>query len=177
MKSKLLAISAISAAFSAIILTIGSYIPSADFFCVVTASAFVLLPLYYNSFLAGFLSFLAGGVIAFIFSGFNFVVVTVPAFLLFFGSFPLAKFYAEGKGIKKWITYLVGLVWCVGAVFGIYFFYLNVSGMEFIRLPQFVSDNILIFVAIAGVLVYVIYERYVVFLKRFIDYHLKKFIK
>ena len=177
MKSKILAISAISAAFIGVVLTVGVYFSIADYFCLVLASAFVLLPLYYDAYLAGFLSFLAGGLIAFIFSGFNITVVIVPAYLLFFGSFPIAKFFADKKGVEKWITYVVGLVWCVLAVFGIYYFYLNVSGLDFINIPNFIIENIEIFVALLGVILYVIYERYVVFLKKIIDYYLKKFIK
>ena len=52
MKSRLLAISAISAALVAISLTVGAYVDMADIFSLVIASAFVLLPLYYDSFKA-----------------------------------------------------------------------------------------------------------------------------
>jgi hypothetical protein len=58
MKSKLLAVSAISASLTAIILTIGAYVSMADLFCLTISSVTVLPPLYFKSYKAGFLSFL-----------------------------------------------------------------------------------------------------------------------
>ena len=177
MKSKLLAVSAISAAITAIILTIGAYVSSADLFCLTISSVTVMLPLYFKSYKAGFLSFLAGGIIAFLFSGFNIAVVVVPAFLLFFGSFPLVKMFALEKGVNKWVVYFIGLVWCLLAVFGIYYFYANVMGMDFSYLPPIVNKYILLFVGLAGVIFYLVFERYVVSVKRIMDVYLGKFIK
>ena len=71
MKSKIISISAISAGFIAILLTIGSYFEITDLITTVVASCLVLLPLYYNSYKGMILTYLVGGVIAFMFSGFN----------------------------------------------------------------------------------------------------------
>ena len=46
MKSKVISLSAISAALIAVSLTIGAYFEFADLFAVVIASAFVILPIY-----------------------------------------------------------------------------------------------------------------------------------
>ena len=62
MKSKLLSISAVSAGFVAVFLLIGAYFEIADLFTSVISSVFVTLPLYYKSYKASFLAFLAGGV-------------------------------------------------------------------------------------------------------------------
>ena len=51
MKSKIISISAISAGFLALILTVGAYIEMVDLFCIVISSVFVILPLYYKSFI------------------------------------------------------------------------------------------------------------------------------
>ena len=177
MKSKLLALSAISSAFSAILLTVSAYVTFADLFCLVLSSAFVMLPLYYGSYKAGFLAFLAGGVITFIFSGFNFTVMVIPAYFLFFGLFPLVKTLVEEKKVNKIVVYVLGLIWCLLAVYGIYFFYVDISGISFSHLPKIVYDNILIVVGIVGCFFYVIYERYVKSVKKFIDYYLRKIIK
>ena len=177
MKSKLLALSAISAAFSAILLTLSAYITIADLFCLVLSSAVVMLPLYYKSYKAGFLAYLAGGVIAFIFSGFNLTVVVVPAYLLFFGVFPLVKTLAEERGVNKVIVYVLGLIWCILAVYGIYFFYLNFMEINLATLPKIIADNILVVVGLAGIVFYVIFERYVITVKKFIDFYLGKIIK
>ncbi len=177
MKSKLLAISAISSAFSAILLTMSAYVTFADLFCLVISSAFVMLPLYYGSYKAGFLAFLVGGVIAFIFSGFNLTVMVIPAYLLFFGSFPLVKNFAVERGVNKVVVYVVGLFWCILAVYGIYFFYVKITGLDFGHLPKIILDNMLLFVGIAGCLFYVVYERYINAVKKFIDFYLRKIIK
>ena len=85
MKSKLITISAISSALITIVLTIGAYIEVADLLALVVATIFVALPLYFNSYIASILSFLAGGILALIFSGFNFLSVVFPAYFGFFG--------------------------------------------------------------------------------------------
>ena len=177
MKSKLLAVSAISASLTAIILTIGAYVSMADLFCLTISSVTVLLPLYFKSYKAGFLSFLAGGVIAFVFSGFNITVVVVPAFLLFFGSFPLIKCLMMEKKVKFWLAYVIGLIWCLLAVYGIYFFYVNVMAIDFSYLPPIVNKYIILFVGLLGLLFYVVFERYVVTMKRLMDIYLVKIIK
>ena len=177
MKSKLISISAISSAFVAIVLTIGVYFNMADLFCLVVASVFVMLPLYYKSHLAGFLSYLAGGVIAFIFSGFNFLIVTVPAYFVFFGVFPLVKNLMEEKNFNKYVRYLIGLIWCVLAVYGMFFFYKNVMNLDFSDLPVFVKDNLVIVVGLLGVIFYVVYERFLTAFRRIIDELLKKVLK
>ncbi len=176
MKSKLLALSAISAAFSAIALTIGIYFSTLDLFCLVVASVFCMLPLYYSSYKAGFLAFLVGGVIAFIFSGFNLLIAVVPAYFVFFGSFPLFNVFMRQKKINRFLLYIIGLIWCVLAVFGIYFYYVNIIGIVFNDFPKIIAENIYIFLLLAGIIFYVVYERYIVAMKRIMDYYLKKHI-
>lgn len=65
MKSRVIALSAISAAFVALFLTLGAYIEFINIISVIVASVFIVLPMYENSKLGSFLAFLAGGVIAF----------------------------------------------------------------------------------------------------------------
>lgn len=177
MKSKIISISAISSAFIAIVLTVGVYLSIADLFCLVIASVFVMLPLYYKSYLASFLSYLVGGAIAFIFSGFNFFIVVIPAYLVFFGLYPIIKNLLEQKNINKYFRYILGLVWCEIVVFAMYFFYTEIMNLSFSDLPAFVFNNILVFVGILGVIFYVVYERYLTTLKRIIDIYLVKFLK
>ena len=177
MKSKTLAISAISAALIALILTLGAYIEITDVFCIVISSVFVILPLYYKSYLGSFLAYLVGGVLAFIFSGFNILSIVFPSYIAFFGIFPLVKSIMADKGVNKWITYFVGLIWCVGAGYGIYFYYTGVMGLALNELPWWISQNILYFVGAFGVVFYVIYERYVHLARVAMDKFLGKIIK
>lgn len=177
MKSKTLAISAISASLIALILTLGAYVEITDVFCIVISSVFVILPLYYKSYWGSFLAYLAGGILAFMFSGFNVLSIVFPSYIAFFGIFPLIKFLTADKGVNRWIIYFVGLIWCVGAGYGLYFYYTMVMDMNFNDLPMWVSNNILYFVGALGVVFYVIYERYVHFAKMTMDKLLMKIIK
>ena len=112
MKSKLITVSAISSALVAISLTIGAYFEVADLFSLVIASAFVIMPLYFNSKKASILTYLVGGVIALILSGFNFAYSLVfPSYFAFFGVFPiLFNTLNEKKDITP-LKVIIGLIW------------------------------------------------------------------
>ncbi len=177
MKSKLIAISAITSALIAIILTAGTYLSFIDLFCLAISSVVVMLPLYYDSYLASFISFFVGGIIAFMLTGFNFTIVVIPAFFAFFGCYPLVKNFLEKKKINKIFTYVLGLIWGVAAIYGIYFFYVEIMHITTADLPKFVQDNALIFVGILGVAFYIVFERFVTVFKRIIDIYLNKILK
>lgn len=177
MKSKVLAISAISASFIAIILTMGAYIELIDLVAIVLSSVFVMLPLYYKSYLGGWLSCLAGGLIAFMCSGFNIMSLVFPAYFGFFGVYPLVKAKLVEKNINKWISLFVGLIWCVVAIFGIYFYYTIVMGEVFDGLPQWVTDYILIIVGVVAVAFYFVYDRFLFVARMMIDRYVGKIIK
>ena len=177
MKSRLIAISATSSAFVGIILTIGVYFNLADLFCLVVASVFTMLPLYYKSYLASVLSYLSGGIIAFLFTGFNVFIIVIPAYMLFFGIYPIIKNLLEEKKVNKIVRYLVGLVWCVVVFYAMYFFYTQVMQLSINDLFDFIKDNILVFVGVVGVIFFVVYERFLTIFKRIIDEFLRKILK
>ena len=177
MKSKVIAISAISAGFIAIFLTIGAYFSIFDLVSVVIASVFVLLPTYYNSYAGSVLAFLAGGIIAFIFSSFNIMSIVFPSYIAFFGVYPIIKCKMAEKNFNKIAGLLIGLVWCVAVCFGIYFYYTEIMGQPFSDLPEFILNYILFFVALAGVVFYFLFDRFIVLSKLIIDRYLGKILK
>lgn len=178
MKSKVIALSAISAAFIAIFLTLGAYIDFFDLVAVLIASIFVLMPLYLGSYLGCVLSYLVGTVIAFLFSGFNIYSVVFPLFLLYFGIYPIIKCAAMQKNFNKHAFCAISLVWSVAAAFGTYFFYVAVIGAELLSgLPHFVVDNIYIIVAIIGVVFYFLFDKFVFVTRVVINKYLSKIIK
>jgi len=177
MKSKLIALSAISAGFVGIILTVGAYFELIDLFTLVISSVFVILPLYYNSFKSAFLTFLAGGVIAFLFSGFNIFTVVFPAYFLFFGLYPIVKFFTQDKRVNKTLFFILGLVWCVLSIFGIYYFYVFVMKIPFDGIPKFIADYIEVFIGLLGVVFYLVYDRYLFVMRSFTHKYLSKIIK
>lgn len=180
MKSKIIAISSIGAGFTAICLTLGAYIEAMDLISLVLASVFVVMPLYFNSYKGAFLCFGVGGVIAFMLSGFNIFSVVFPAYFLFFGLYPILKALSVEKRVNVIVCRIIGLVWSVLVVYGIYYYYVYVMNFNFNDLPSwasFITDNITIFIGIFGVIFYFVYDRYVVVTKRVVDYYLYKAIK
>lgn len=178
MKSKVVALSAISAAFIAIFLTFGAYIEFFDLVAVLIASIFVLMPLYLGSYLGCVLSYLAGTVLAFLFSGFNIYSVVFPLFLLYFGIFPIIKCIAMQKNFNKYVFMAIGLVWSIASAFGTYFFYVLVFGTEVLAgLPDFIVNNVYFFVAGIGVLFYFLFDKFVFISRVVINRYLSKIIK
>ncbi len=177
MKSKLISISAISAGLIAVFLTVGAYFQMVDLFAIVVASVFVILPLYYKSYKASILAFLAGGVIAFLFSGFNLLSVVFPAYFGFFGVYPIVKNFMREKSVNKFLAKAIGLVWCVLAVFGIYFYYTLIMHEVFTDLPEWVLNNIYIAVGVLAVVFYFVYDYSIFVFKRFVDKYLNRIIK
>ena len=176
MKSKIISLSAISAGFVAISLIIGAYIEITDLFMVVVASVFVLLPLYLKSYKGSFLAFLAGGVIAFLCSGFNLALI-FPAYFAFFGIYPIVKNYLEEKNIKTLAKLIIGLVWFILVAYGCYFYYTLILNGVFEGLPSFVEKYIVFGVGIVAVVFFFIYDRFLFVVKFFIDKYLKRIIK
>ncbi len=180
MKSRVLAISAISAGFVAISLTIGAYFDVADLVSLVLASAFVMLPLYYGSYKGCFLSYAAGGVIALIFSLPRFYSVVFPSFFLFFGLYPIIAEMIREKKLKPAVRIITGIIWCVLYFYGAFFYYTSVLGLSLGEFPQFLSwleDNLIYFIGVVAVIFYFIFDRFIFVVKRVIDAYLDRIIK
>lgn len=177
MKSKLLSISAVSAGFVAVFLLIGAYFEIADLFTSVISSVFVTLPLYYKSYKASFLAFLAGGVIAFMCSGFNLISLVFPAYFSFFGVYPIVKCILDKKGFNKYAGFILGLVWFVLIAFGLYYYYTLFMGAVLDGIPLWILEYIEIFIAIIAIIFFVIYNKFLTVTRRVSDYYLNKIIK
>ena len=113
MKSKIISLSAVSAAFTAIALTVGAYFEFADVFALVISSVFVILPIYLKSYKGSLLAYLAGGIIAFLCSGFNILSLVFPAYFLFFGIYPIIKTKLIETNFNKYVGFVFGLIWFI----------------------------------------------------------------
>ncbi len=176
MKSKIIALSAISAAFSAIFLTVGAYFELADIFCIVLASIASLLPIYFKSYLGAFLSFLVGGVLAFLFSGFNFMSLVFVCYFGF-GAYPLVSSIMRDKGVKQIIIFIIGIIWCCALFYGAFFYYVGIMNATISDLPKWITDNIYLFIGLFSVVFYFVFDRFIVVYRIFIDRYLKRIIK
>ena len=181
MKSRVITVSAISAGLVAVCLALGIYVELIDILSLVLSSVFVILPLYLKSYKGAVLSYLAGGVLGLLIGWFNFVYSFVfPAYFAFFGLYPIIACCLKEKKINKYVYHIIGLVWSVAAVYGLYFYYTFVMGLDFANLPHYliwIKDYLLYFIGVLGVVFYFVYERFITVVKSLIDRYMGKIIK
>ncbi len=181
MKSRVITVSAISAGLVAICLTVGIYINLVDVFSLILSSVLVIFPLYLKSYKGSLMAYLVGGLLGLIFGWFNFVYSFVfPAYFAFFGIYPIVNCFFKDKQVKRYISHLVGLVWCVATFYGIYFYYTMVMNLDFSNLPDYLSwinDYIIYAVGVLGLIFYFIYDRFITIIRTLIDRYLGKIIK
>ena len=177
MKSKLIAISSISAGLISIFLTIGAYVEVADLVAVVFGSILTILPLYYKSYKASVLAYLVGGVIGFLLSGFNLLSLVFPAYFLFCGAYTIVKCKFIDVKFNKILGFVIGLIWCILFAYGLYFYYINVMHGVFDGIPLNLQNYVIYAVGIVALLFFIVYNRFVVVIRRFIDYYLYRILK
>lgn len=179
MKSKVVALSAISAAFVAVLLTVGALVDFIDVFMITAASVFVTLPLYYKSYKGSILCYLAGGMIGALSAlGLGKLIssVVIPSYFIFFGIYPIILKILKEKKVHKAIYFLIGLLWCVATIYGMYFYYVKIIGIMD-NLPQVIADNIYWFIALAGVIFFFVYERFLTVSSMLSDKVIKRILK
>lgn len=178
MKSKIISLSAISASFIAIALVIGTYFEFIDFFMLVIASVFVLLPLYFNSYKGSFLAYLVGGIIAILCGGFNFTLI-YPAYFLFFGIYPIVKLKLVQKNVKKSLKIVLGLIWFILVAYLCYFYYTIVLDLAVVikGAPKWLDNFIVYGVGLIAVVFFFIYDRFISVIKFTMDKYLNRIIK
>lgn len=177
MKSKLISLSAISASFVAIFLTIGSYLQFADLFMLVISSIFVLLPLYYNSYKGSILAFLVGGILAFLLSGLNYLSIIFPAYFVFAGIYPIIKCKMMDKNFNNKIGMIIGLVWAIIAFYGCYFYYTLIMKGILTGIPDWLYDYIIYGVGLIAIIFYFVFDRFVVVMRSTLNKYLTRIIK
>lgn len=177
MKSKVVSLSAISAGFIAILLTVGAYIELADLFTVIVASVFVILPSYLSSYKGCILSALAGGLIAFLCSGFNVLSLVFPSFFSFFAFYPIVKLKMVEKRVRKATSIIIGIVWFLVVAVGCYYYYTLVMKGVFDGVPEWLMEYVIYFVIGISVLFFIIYDRFILVTKIMADRYLRRIIK
>ena len=177
MKSKLISLSAISAGFVAICLLVGSIFEVADLSAIFLSSLFVTMPLYFKSYKFCFLTYLVGGIIAFACSGFNLLSLVFPAYFAFFGIYPIIKFLFLDKKTNKILSIIIGLIWMVAIVIGLYFYYTLFMGISLNGLPQWVIDYILIFIVVLSIVFFFVYDKFLSIAQKVVCFYLNKIIK
>ena len=176
MKSRVIALSAISAAFVALFLTLGAYIEFIDIISVIVASVFIVLPMYENSKLGSFLAFLAGGVIAFLFSGMNIFTLVFPSYFLFFGVLPIVNRIAESKNFNKPLWFAIKFVWFAAVCVFLVFFDIFGKDFDFSGINNIEIIFWIAFAVVAAVFV-LVYNKFVQVSQIYVDKVLSRIIK
>ncbi len=176
MKSKVLAISAISASFITLFLTVGSYFSAVDIFCVFLASAFVLAPLYCKSYTGSFLCYLVGGILYLILCGFNFLTLVFPSYFLFFGIFPIIKILLQEKNVNLYLAWAIKLVWAMLAFYAIYLYYIAFIG-PITDVPEWLQSSFIYFIGVVAIIICVLFDRCVSIMQFLWKKYLSKVIK
>ena len=177
MKSKVLAISAISAGLTAICLTVGVYFEFAEFISLILSSISILLPLYYRSYKGAILCYLVGGLIGLIFCGFNLLSLVYPAYFLFFGIYPIIKNLFVEKKVNKYISILIGFIWCMLCIYGIFFYCIFVLNMSLNEFPLWIVENVYFLLIPLGIFFFFVYDRFIKVSKIVLDRYLYKIVK
>lgn len=181
MKSRVITVSAISAGLIAVSLAVGIYVSFVDVFALILSSAFVIMPLYIKSYKGAVLSYIAGGVLGLVFGWFNFVYSFVfPAYFAFFGLYPIVNCFFKERKVKKYIAHIVGIIWCVAAFYGIYFYYTLIMGLDFADLPHYlawINEYIIYAVGVFGAAFYFVYDRFLTVIRAIYAKYLDKMIR
>ena len=125
MKTKLIALSAISAALTAIMLSLGAIFELIDLVVVCFAPIFFSMPLYFDSKKGAILASFAGGLIAVFVNPFSLVGVL---HFSFFGIFPIIKYVVLTKKLNKVLFNVLSMFWFAIVCVGAYFFYFKLLG-------------------------------------------------
>lgn len=174
MKTKLIALSAISAALTAITLSAGAIFEFIDLFTVCIVPLFISMPLYFNSKKGAALASLVGGIIALMVNPFSLVWIFHFGF---FGFYPILKFVFITQNKKQFWFKALSLIWFVIVSLGAYFFYIKVLGGvpdDIFGLPEW---TILLIFALLAVVFYFVVDKFIYILQLKVFYILNKIIK
>ena len=167
--SKIIAISAVSAAICGTLVTLGSYLGDFDFSFFLFAGIALTIPLYRNSEIGCILAYFAGGFIGLLLSGMNFFVV-VP-FLVWFGIHPLLGCLLARHGVKKWLAFLIKL-----ALFEVAIFVMLQFTTMLVVDVAFLTENTWLFYLI-GAAFFVFYDWMIIYLVKYLFNILGRIIK
>ena len=81
------------------------------------------------------------------------------------------------KRINKYVSFIVGLIWFILVAVGLYYYYTMFMGIAIDDIPAWLGDKILIVVVIIAVVFFTVFDRFVIVVRRVINYYLKRFIK
>lgn len=177
MKSKDIALSAISSAFVALFLTIGAYFEVADVFMLAVSTVALMLPLYRKSYVGSFLAYLVGGALAFLLSGMGIQKFIYMAYFAFAGAYPVVNALFKRFNVNKYVAHAIKCVWCIGAFYFVYWICVYVFGLNPGNIWEWVDRNIWYILGVVAVVFYLMFDFCVNRMQGFIDRYLSRIVK
>lgn len=158
--SKVIALSAVSAAFAVVLLALGSFIEVIDITCIMFAGIAVMLPLAKEYYLGAFLSFLSSALLGFIIGGAK-VTVIVP-YAVFFGVYPIVNALQVKYKVNKILALIVKDIWFLLSMFLYYKLLVWFTGYDLFADFSFIPESLKKFLVpglfVFGALIFVLYD-------------------
>lgn len=162
-RSKLIALSAIAAAFAVIFLALGAFVPVFDYSGIFIASVCMTLPLAKKSVWAGVMAYLAAALLSLVFVGGRFEITV--SFAVFFGLHPIVNLLFDKIKLNRIIGLIIKDIWFIGSLLLLYFFFRDFVGFETEVLQKYALPILII----GGGLLFIIYDIMMVRFQRFAD--------
>lgn len=170
--SKLIALSAVSAAIAVVLLALGAFIEVLDISCIMIAGMATMLPLAKKSYLGAFLTYLASALLALILTGARFTVI-VP-YVVFFGVYPIVNALQVKYKFNRIVVLVFKDVWFLGAMFVYYKLLVALSGYDLLADFSMIPENFRAYLIPAlfvfGAIFFVFYDYVMIKFQRVVDY-------
>lgn len=178
-----IALSAVSASFAVILLTLGAFVEAIDISCVMFAGIAMMIPLTKKDLFGAFMSYLAAGILALILTGMRFTVIVPYAF--FFGLYPIINAvqdkYLHKKRIFSFFALIVKDLWFLFSMYVYYKVLVVFSGydlfQDFSMIPAEYQNYIVPCLCVFGAVFFVLYDFVMKRLQRVADYTVARIIK
>ena len=163
-KSYEIALSAIACAFSALALTLGSYVDvllAAGYLLAVFA---LMVPLSKDFYWGSALAFVGASLLAFLFNIAG--ILRIAPFMIFFGLHPIINYFQK-RFIKKMplhiVAFVVKAMWFDGVLLFLFYLVAPIFGIDHMSWYPFVCEYLYLLVFLGGTVVFAAYD-YMIFL-------------
>ncbi len=180
MKTRILTISALSAALATIVLIFGTVFSDLfDLVAVIIAPMVLAMPLYYNSVKGALLATLSAGFLALMLTGFGSIATNFVygPYFLFFGFFPILKYCTLTKRWNKYLMHTICAIWFALSVVALFFFYVKLLGFGIDLIIPLDAKLIPVVLFFVSVPLYFVVDAYVYACQIFMFRLLKRIVK
>ena len=172
-RSRVIALSAISAGFAVLFMLAGAVIPVLDYSAIFMASLCTMIPLAKKSWQGGLMTYLATSLLCFIFFiGVN--PAMVVTFAIFFGAHPTVSFILRERRLNNILSMAIKTLWFVASAIVIYVFFSSFLFEESILTNQTFQKFAYLIVGIGGGLLFIVYDLLITRFQGMLDKTIEK---